>query len=222
MSSHHMPAAPNAGAWLCAEGPYLDLISNMGNINPGILSPDPKNENIGSRIGQSRSVLLEIKPDGKTWSCTAFGAVAELRDYFKTRKVQQMRSEFSRIYMLEGLDPEYVEAFGSQFGIDPMFFIGQERQELWRRRDLEYHIDDPSSLPSAVRPDKQFRVKYREVREFGPQLTDWRTTCALSGRHIAAIGFNGKLDTVGAVARRMSFCSVVNADGDEDGRQVLL
>lgn len=194
----------------------------MGTINPGILSSDPKNGCIGSRIGQSRTVLLEHKSNTIEWSCIPFGSVTSLKDHFKARKDQlDHQSEptltTQRIYILEGLDPEYVEAYGSQFAMDPMFFVGQERHELWNSRDVESHTDDPALLPSAVQPDERFRVKYREVRDFGPQLKDWRTTCALTGRHIAAIGFNGKLDSVGAIARRMSYWSEKDPDGSVDG-----
>jgi hypothetical protein len=213
------PLQRDDGRWLCAEGPYLDYITKMNDLNPGIGNPDPKNKYIGSRVGQSRSVVLEVKPD-RTWSCETFKNALEVKTHFKersNRNSEQSTGLHQRIYILEGLDPNYVEAYGSYFFMDPRFFVRQERNDLWNLGDLESDIHDTFPLPSLIDPDKYFRIKYREVRQFGPQLKDWRTTCALTGRHIAAIGFEGRLDSIGAVARKFSFWSKEGKNGSWDG-----
>jgi hypothetical protein len=190
----------------------------MNASNPGIGNMDPKNEHIGSRVGQSRSTLLELKLDG-TWSCEPFQSAMEIRNHFTERSdtLDHSAKSFQRIYIMEGLDPEYVEVYGSYFLMDPTFFVRHERNDLWNLKSLESHIHDPSPLPSVKDPETYFRAKYREVRQFGPQLRDWRTTCGLTGRHIAAIGFHGALDSVGAVARKLSFWSQKHTNGGWDG-----
>jgi hypothetical protein len=211
---------PDGGRWLCAEGPYLDYITKMNALNPGIENPDPKNQHIGSRVGQSRSVLLEVTPD-RTWSRQTFKNAVEIKTHFKERSngnSEQSAGLYQRIYILEGLDPNYVEAYGSYFFMDPRFFVRQERNGLWNLGDLESDIHDTSSLTSLIDPDKYFRIKYREVRKFGPQMKYWRTTCAVTGRHIAAIGFEGRLDCIGAVARKISFWSKEGKNESWDGK----
>ncbi|APA13031.1 predicted protein [Sclerotinia sclerotiorum 1980 UF-70] len=42
-----------------------------------------------------------------------------------------------RIYILEGLDPRFVEASGSYFFMDPMFFIRHERNTVWDMGDVQ-------------------------------------------------------------------------------------
>lgn len=213
----------NDGAWLCAEGPYLNFISRMNDLNPGMGLPDPKNEYIGSRVGQSRSVVLELKPD-VTWSCRTFQSASEVKNHLRQIPSAPMQATNSRkrIYILEGLDPQYVEAYGSHFFMDPSFFVRHERNDLFNLKRSEFHIHDPPPLPSLKHPENYFRVKYREIRQFGPQLRDWRTTCALTGRHISAIGFEGKLDTAGSIARKFSFWSQKHADDGWDGMYSLL
>lgn len=227
MSTQQRPvvsaANRNDGAWLCAAGPYLNFISHMNDVNPGIGLPDPKNEYIGYRVGQSRSVVLELKSD-VTWSCKPFQNALEVKGHLRERSSTSMQAANprKRIYILEGLDPQYVEAYGSHFFMDPSFFIRHERNDLFNLKRSEFHIHDPPPLPSLKDPENYFRVKYREIRQFGPQLRDWRTTCALTGRHIAAIGFEGKLDTIGSIARKFSFWSQKYADGGWDGMCSLL
>ena len=147
---------PNCGSWLCAEGPYLDYITKMNVLNPGIGNPDPKNQHIGSRVGQSRSILLEARPD-RTWLRRTFKNATEIKAHFNERSnknSEQTAGFYQRIYILEGLDPNYVEAYGSYFFMDPRFFVGQERNSLWNLRDLESDIHDTPRLTSLIDPDK--------------------------------------------------------------------
>ncbi|KAH7411397.1 hypothetical protein BKA64DRAFT_380453 [Cadophora sp. MPI-SDFR-AT-0126] len=195
---------------LCTEGPYLDYVTKIDALYPGTASPDPLNHHIGSRVGQSRSVVLERTPDHR-WSRVIFNNHMEIKDHFSERqKIDKSEPAVvprQRIYILDGLDPQYVEAFGSYFFMDPKFFVRQERNDLWNLKMGGSVIQNALVLPSLVNPERYFCVKYREVREFGHQLRDWRTVCALTGRHLAAIGFEGRLDTTAAVARKFSFWS---------------
>jgi hypothetical protein len=214
-----LPQQPDGGRWLCAEGPYLDYITQMSSLYPGIGNPGWQNLHIGSRVGQSRSVVLELTPH-RTWSRQTFKDAAEIKTHFKERSdrnLDQSAGLHQRIYILEGLDPNYVEVYGSYFFMDPRFFVKQARNSLWNLRHAESHPHDTPCLTSLIDPERYFHVKYREVRQFGPQLTNWRTTCAVTGRHVAAIGFDGRLDNIGAVARKFSFWSKEGKNGSWDG-----
>ncbi|PVH72923.1 hypothetical protein DL98DRAFT_659784 [Cadophora sp. DSE1049] len=219
---HHQATAhpPNHDEkWLCTAGPYLDYVTKMDALYPGTGTPDPLNHHIGSRVGQSRSVVLERTADHR-WSRQIFNSHIEIKDHFREREESQrlkpVATSKQRIYILEGQDPQFVEAYGSYFFMDPKFFVRQERNDLWNLKMGGSVIQDTGVLPSLVDPERYFRIKYREVREFGHQLRDWRTVCALTGRHLAAIGFEGRLDTTAAVARKFSYWSRVGGNDSWD------
>ncbi|KAG4030587.1 hypothetical protein MFRU_011g00460 [Monilinia fructicola] len=208
MTSIYKPNAQlNDLSWLCSEGPYLEFIEKLKSRNPSLCKPDPKNHRIGSRVGTSRSVLLNICPD-HTVTSQHFNSISELKIHFKKRAENDGKGEPNtsrRVYILEGLDPQFVEAYGSYFFMDPMFFTRQERNTVWDMGDIQEGFSDTPYLPSLDNPEKCFRLKYREMRKFGPDFDHWRMICATSGSHIAGIGFEWKLDSVAAVERKCSF-----------------
>lgn len=208
MTSIYKPNAQlNDLSWLCSEGPYLEFIEKLKSRNPSLCKPDPKNHRIGSRVGTSRSVLLNICPD-HTVTSQHFNSISELKIHFKKRAENDGKGEPNtsrRVYILEGLDPQFVEAYGSYFFMDPMLFTRQERNTVWDMGDIQEGFSDTPYLPSLDNPEKCFRLKYREMRKFGPDFDHWRMICATSGSHIAGIGFEWKLDSVAAVERKCSF-----------------
>ncbi|KAH9213611.1 hypothetical protein DL95DRAFT_436331 [Leptodontidium sp. 2 PMI_412] len=213
------PPKPDTTKWLWPEGPYLDYVTKLDTLYPGTGTIDPLNHHISSRVGQSRSVLLELTPDQK-WSRQTFKDGAEIKNHFTDRQQNDVLGKTpvlsQRIYILEGLDPDFVQAYGSYFFMDPRFFVRQERNDLWNLNHNESVIHDTDILPSRIDPERYFRIKYREVRHFGPQLRDWRTVCAATGRHVAAIGFQWNLDNNAAVARKFSFWSRMGRDDSWD------
>lgn len=212
---------PDQGRWLCTEGPYQDYIAMANGLSPGIEAPDPKNKHVSSRVGQSRSVLLEMK-SGNPWSLQAFNSATEIKLHFKERLKENSRESKEscyRIYILEGLAPDYVEAYGSYFFMDPRFFVRQERNDVWNLEELNFASQDSSFLPCLRESNEYFCIKYPEVRQFGPKLKDWRTTCALTGRHIASIGFEGRLEGIGVLNRKFSFWSKEGSNGCWDGKE---
>ncbi|KAF7869753.1 hypothetical protein EAF04_004537 [Stromatinia cepivora] len=208
MTSKYQPDTQSSDlSWLCSEGLYLEFIKKLKSRNPSIYKPDPKNHRIGSRLGASRSVLLNVCPD-HTVTSQHFSNVSELKTHFAQRAKDDGEGKPNtsrRVYILEGLDPQFVEAYGSYFFMDPMFFIRQERNTVWDMGDIQEGFSDTPPLPSLESPEKCFRLKYREMRKFGSDFDHWRTICAVSGSHIAGIGFLGKLDSLAAVERKCSF-----------------
>jgi|TARA_R110002060_G_scaffold12655_6_gene18024 hypothetical protein len=119
--------------------------------------------------------VLERRPDER-WSRQTFNNHVEIKDHFKKRgdidHSKTLDSSRQRIYILEGLNPHFVEAYGSYFFMDPRFFVRQERKDLWNLKMGGSVIQDTIVLPSLVDCNRYVRVKYREVREFGHQLRD--------------------------------------------------
>ncbi|KAK8905299.1 hypothetical protein QC760_006487 [Botrytis cinerea] len=208
MASKYQPDTQSSDlSWLCSEGPYLEFIKSLKSRNPSIYKPDPKNHRIGTRLGTSRSVVLNVRPDHTVIS-EYFKNVSELKDHFAQRVKDDENGKPNtrqRVYILEGLDPQFIEAYGSYFFMNPTFFVRQGRNTVWDMRDVQEEFSDSPILPSLENPDKYFRLKYREMRKFGPDYDHWRTVCATSGSHVSGIGFEYKLDSLAAVERKCSF-----------------
>ncbi|KAI9649519.1 hypothetical protein NHQ30_002097 [Ciborinia camelliae] len=214
-SKYQLGAQSSDLSWLCSEGPYLEFIKKLKSRNPSICKPDPKNQRIGSRVGTSRSVVLNVCSD-HTVQSQHFINISELKSHFKQRAEDDGKgkpNKIRRVYILEGLDPRFVEAYGSYFFMDPMFFARQERNTVWDMGDIQEGFSDTPSLPSLDNPEKCFRLKYREMRKFGSDFNNWRMICGTSGSHIAGIGFQWKLDCVAAVERKCSFWFSDTFDG---------
>ncbi|KAF7925558.1 uncharacterized protein EAE98_006783 [Botrytis deweyae] len=225
MASKYQPDTQSSDlSWLCSEGPYLEFIKSLKSRNPSIYKPDPKNHRIGSRVGTSRSVALNVCPD-HTVTSEHFKNVSELKNHFAQRVKDDGKGEpnkMQRVYILEGLDPQFIEAYGSYFFMNPMFFARQGRNTIWDMRDIQEGFSDSPPLPSLENPDKCFRLKYREMRKFGPEYDHWRTICATSGSHVSGIGFEYKLDSLAAVERKCSFWFRDAADNQGGWDAVIL
>ncbi|KAK6600154.1 hypothetical protein H4I96_07480 [Botrytis cinerea] len=127
--------------------------------------------------GTSRSVVLNVRPDHTVIS-EYFKNVSELKDHFAQRVKDDENGKPNtrqRVYILEGLDPQFIEAYGSYFFMNPTFFVRQGRNTVWDMRDVQEEFSDSPILPSLENPDKYFRLKYREMRKFGPDYDHWRT-----------------------------------------------
>jgi len=94
----------------------------MSSYNPGLLKPDPMNEKKHPLVkGLAQVVLLEATASGV--------AEFEKRDF---RNTSDLRKHFEnditaipkrRIYVMEGLAPDYIDVIGSHFFMDPSFFL---------------------------------------------------------------------------------------------------
>lgn len=202
--------------WICAAGPYQDHIRQMAALKPGLDRPDSKNNALVSRIGTSRCVELEIQPDLST-TAHLFQDETELRMHFAARKQSHAQLR-RRIYLLEGLDPNYVDALGSYFWMDPSVFVQHERNAAWNAQSSRADDRDVTPLPSLRNAETYWRLRYREVRQFGIDAPDWRTTCAVTGSHLAGIGFDWRLDGLVALERKCSYWFQENGHDSWDGK----
>ncbi|KAF7903369.1 uncharacterized protein EAF01_006418 [Botrytis porri] len=147
-------------------------------------------------------------PASTTLTSEHFKNVSELKNRFAQRvkdDVEARPNIGQRVYILERLDANFVEAYGSYFFMNPLFFTKQGRNTVWDMRDIQEGFSDNPPLPSLENPDKCFVLKYREMRNFGPDYDHWRTICATSGSHVSGIGFEYKLDSLAAVERECPF-----------------
>lgn len=207
--------SPKDGSWLCAEGPYLEYISQLCALNPGLKSPDTEKRYTPLLNSNAKVILLELMQDGKSVR-TGIQDAAHLRLHIAKRQRGTANHIFRRIYLVEGLDPNIIEALGTGFRMDPSIFVDQERASSSSR--LADGVNHAPTLPSALNPKKSFTIKYYEVRRLLSPIDDFRVSCAETGRHVKMNRFNGNFEPVGIVRRRCSYWSQSDNFGGWDGK----
>jgi hypothetical protein len=179
-------AVPEDGRWLSAESPYRDYIAAYCELNPNLKTPDSKNQWSPLRDGNARVAMLEIE-HGKKARRSDFSSAAEFSAQLKHSSAESAaeRPPTGRIYIMEGLAPDFVAALGDHFFMDPKFFMGQERSTIWGWS--HEGCKQTPYLPSLIDSEKMFLLKYYELRDFGPIKTSsmW---CARTGRTISVTG----------------------------------
>lgn len=109
----HIKQAHNEsnGSWLSSNGPYQTTIEQCIALNPGLMKADPRNEDMETRAGTSRLVLIELpykKTNGDETVQRAFETASEVEAHFE----EQVDPSIHRVYLLEGLDPDFVQLVG--------------------------------------------------------------------------------------------------------------
>ncbi|KAL6713409.1 hypothetical protein ACLMJK_008874 [Lecanora helva] len=66
-----------------------------------------------------------------------------------------------RLYLLEDLSKQFVEAFGAHFWMDPFLFAAHENSTHWTATKFDYAL--PRRLPSSDKLDPSFTLRYYEV-----------------------------------------------------------
>ncbi|KIW06514.1 uncharacterized protein PV09_02947 [Verruconis gallopava] len=104
---------------------------------------------------------------------TGFASPTRLRDYLEANPAKKSREDKKRrLFILEDLEPDYVDALGYHLGVDPMVF--SEQMNTWNYTD-SWSIPH-RELPSMSTPEKCFTLRYYELRTLHvPQSIDTLT-----------------------------------------------
>lgn len=90
-----------------------------------------------------------------------FPSAAELEEYLEKEDAQKSRAAgIRRLFIVEDLEPTYIEALGHHLGIDPLVF--SEQMNTWNYTDswsIPHRV-----LPSLVKPAQAFTLRYYELR----------------------------------------------------------
>lgn len=109
---------------------------------------------VGLQFKDDRVSHLEDYPQG-------FPNYEELGRYLRSHPAAASREAgICRLFVLEDMDPYYVDTLGDHLGIDPLIFC--EQMNTW-------NFTDSSSiphrgLPSMCHPDQSFTLRYYEIR----------------------------------------------------------
>ncbi|KAI4650657.1 hypothetical protein J4E93_003014 [Alternaria ventricosa] len=90
-----------------------------------------------------------------------FESAAALREYLKKKPANKSREErHKRLFILEDMEPDYVDALGHHLGVDPLVF--SEQMNTWNFTD-SWSIPH-RGLPSMSVPGQSFTLRYYELR----------------------------------------------------------
>lgn len=201
------PAAED-GRWLSAEGLYRNYIAAYCELNPNLRTPDSKNRWSPLRNCQARVTMLELEQGKRAHRCD-FQSAAELSTHLR-HSSRAIGAQNCRIYIMEGLAPDFIGALGDHFLMDPTFFMAQERTTRWGL-SFEGSKNTPE-LPSLMDSEKIFAMKYYEPRNFR-EIKTFSMWCAVTSRNISVTRntrpdlYNLKYEPVGIVHRKCSLWS---------------
>ncbi|OCK89139.1 uncharacterized protein K441DRAFT_681398 [Cenococcum geophilum 1.58] len=211
------------GDHLAAAGDYRDAIKTLREKNKNLTHRDWKvPENRATVVLPSRVKIITFNVNGVPEEAKDYNA-KEL-DTFLSNPPQDPSKPPRRLFLLEGLSPEYVAVFGSHFPIDPTFFMQHQRTALWEGR---HRAGNTPMLASLKDPETSFMIEYSELLYFidTPQIRSLRNPN--DNRHINLSRkpkISTDLDQVGIMHRKASFWSQKikgSAEGTE-GWDVLI
>lgn len=200
------PAPPSdntiVGSWLCDAGPYQKYIEALSASNPGLKKADPNNGPGPLKRGNALVVLLDAPASGQPqFTRQEFINSTELGKHFQRAEQNHDRR---RIYLMEGLAPDFVAAVGGHFFMNPSFFQRQERTCVWSNEFTP--VSDALPQPSLLNPDESFHLQYCELRQFNKALQNRYFFCERSRRHVGMTAPRHKEETtVGILRRKVSW-----------------
>ncbi|KAF2622093.1 hypothetical protein BU25DRAFT_298288, partial [Macroventuria anomochaeta] len=204
------------GSWLCTKGPYQEYIAALSDSNPGLRTADPNNLTGKAPLmtaGGAHVVMLENSAiDERQFARTEFRDAAHLKTHLRDSSRDHGRR---RIYIMEGLATDYVDAIGSHFWMDPTFWLRQERTCVWSNDFTP--VSDALPQPSLINPEESFHVQYCELREFNKALETLPCFCARTKRHVGMTAPRTGNTTTAILRRKVSWwCQKTDTKGSWD------
>src|SRR5207247_2389831 len=90
-----------------------------------------------------------------------FGSPQALSEYLESHPAKVSReSNRRRLFILEDMEPDYVDTLGAHLGVDPLVF--SEQMNTWNFTDSR--SIPHRGLPSVSQPNQSFTLRYHEIR----------------------------------------------------------
>ena len=164
--------------------------------------------------GKALVALLDAPNTGVPgFQTTEFKSQKDLHKHFQTASHDHNRR---RIYLMEGLAPDYIATVGGHFFMDPTFFQRQERTCVWSNDFTP--VSDALPQPSLLDPKQAFHLQYCELRQFNKALENRYFFCERTRRHVGMTASRQKEEsTVGILRRKVGWWSRETKNGGWDG-----
>jgi hypothetical protein len=204
----HVKSDHVSGAHLAAAGPYRDAIANLENKNKNLVHRDWKvPANRRNVKAPCRIKLLMYDETGKP---TNNGKPRDFQDATEFKNFMAnipANTPSRRLYLLEGVGPDYIATIGEHLNIDPAFFLRHQRTALWEGR---HKAGNTAKLASAEHPWSNFFMEYAELLYFVDIPNSRSLRNPNDNRHINMSKmpiYAADLDRVGIMHRKASFWS---------------
>ncbi|KAK0741408.1 hypothetical protein B0T18DRAFT_354092 [Schizothecium vesticola] len=208
---------PRDGDWLSSPGEYQDLINKLSAADPRLRSRCTKNlrQKIPWPQPNARLVVLEGGPDGSSFGQPVEHDAASLNAYLKDQPAAPAPAKLRRVFILEGLHPDYIASLGGHFGMHPSMFIDHERVIVMS--SFMKQGSDTFGLPSAAQASEHRTIKYHEPIGLSRNVQGcFKMCCAETGRHVAVTRVQGRFLDVGVVRRKCTIWRRENHGGGWD------
>jgi len=194
-------------------GSYVKLVNRMARSHPNLyflrhelMRAWPTEDSV-----RGRAAVLEFFHDRVTDH--RFNSPQELENYLRGHS----QGPQGRLFLLEDIATDYVEALGGHFRIDPAFFARQLRVVNWENSQ---EASTAPPLPSLSDSEQSFSISYPQVLKF-PNLNIRKHSglyCYSNVyRAIDAIRVNHWFDRMAYIKRMLSFWSRRYPGGYWDG-----
>ena len=198
--------------------PYVDLVERLsvsGHTELRYLRNELRRAQGTSHAERSRASVLELSTDQPVHK--PFHSSIDLENYLSS-SVQEPQN---RLYILEDISTNYVEAFSSHFSIEPSFWARHLRTTNWETSTTAGKV---TPLPSMNKGGHVWSLVYLEATYLeGPSFGKFHCPTAFFAdtnlyRQVNMIQPGRFYDGVATVCRRASFWSRTNSDGGWDGK----
>ncbi|KAH7089091.1 hypothetical protein FB567DRAFT_324496 [Paraphoma chrysanthemicola] len=167
------------------EKPYLQCLETLDDAFPALTSfleklaneTEPGRKAVRSHYRETRALgpgrcYCLVFDDDKVSAVgeSGFKDPADLRTYLENHPATSSRENGNRrLFILEDMEPDYVDALGHHLGVDPLVF--SEQMNTWNFTD-SWSIPH-RGLPSMSIPEQSFTLRYYELRTlFDPKSID--------------------------------------------------
>lgn len=171
------------------EYPYLESLTGLQHAYPPLRSFLPQVQNRGDegrRLVQDTFLKRFGRLPGRCTLLTFTERAVQSLDFLTPEHLDEYLDEFPtlnstgnvashcRLWILEDLEPAWIDVLGRRLGVDPLVF--SEQMNTWNFTNSESIA--ARIPPSMVQPSKSFTIRYYEFR----QLTNPDSISALSNQ----------------------------------------
>jgi hypothetical protein len=137
--------------------PIPRLHANVAALLPKVAGSDPRNASGSLEDRHATVTMLAIQENSRPRRID-FKDANDLRVHLDHRreaaKTLSTSASERRIYILEGLNAQFIATLGEYFYMDPSFFVDHETISIWNKNHSETRLTE--RLPSMIYPNSRF------------------------------------------------------------------
>lgn len=125
-------------------------------------------------------------------------------------------SSARRLFILESFNEKIRDLVSLKLDIDPQVFHRHTRVNTWESARID--AGNTPLLPSLIDSTRSWAMLYSQLIHLNLEKQDFNLRCFGSERHIASSRYDGKLDSVGSVACKISFSGTRRGQDGWEGK----